>query len=64
MNELARCLKFQTVEADESIITYFDPPENFYIILEGTANIMVPNDEIANWDWAMAIYQALNKWKD
>lgn len=60
MNELAECLVFKTVEADENVITYQDTSKNFYIILSGNANMMVPNEEIANWDWAMAVYQALN----
>ena len=47
----------------QNLVTFGDIPENLFIVIDGTSNILVPNQEIEKWDWLLAIYKALHNWK-
>ena len=47
--DLASRFKFQIGSVQENIINYGDEGDNFYIILLGIVQILIPNPQISDW---------------
>lgn len=62
--DLSLALTYETHEPGSEIASYGSRPDKFYIILSGVVSVLVRNEIIDHWDWAMSIYNALKDWKE
>ena len=57
--ELSQTITFKEYDANQIIYEHGDAPENFFILLKGSVNVIVRNEAIDHWDWANNVFQAL-----
>ena len=48
MNQIAKVLKHQYMEANKTLFKYGDRGRIFYIILKGSVNVRIPQDKTVN----------------
>ena len=49
MEELARVFTVKVGKPGDEIVSYGSKGNEFYIILKGTVDVLVPNTKIENW---------------
>ena len=54
---------YKYFDAEDQVLQKGQEDYCFYLILFGRTNELVKNPAINNWDWAMTVYQALQRWK-
>lgn len=67
LRDLAQSLTFEEVPKDTSLILCGEKVTNqdkFYVILQGTVSVLIRNEIVDQWDWAMSAYNALKDWKE
>ena len=60
--ELVSNFKFEEIDAGEDVITFDEPGENFYIMIQGQVSVLVPNPAISQWRDHQDNYQQLLQW--
>jgi len=56
MGELARLFTVRIGKPGEDIISYGDKGEEFFIILKGEVDVLIPNRKIKGWRYARFEY--------
>jgi hypothetical protein len=62
--EIANAFKFQKDVPLTEVITYGTTGKHFYIILQGCVSVLIPNNQINNWEKMRRHYRHLKQWKD
>lgn len=64
LRDLAQTFTHQTNQKGEILCEYGDIADKFYVVLFGQVSVIVQNQLIKEWSWAMGIYNALQDWKE
>lgn len=67
LRDLAQSLTFEQAPAGTDLILCGEKVTNkdkFYVILQGTVSVLIRNEVVDQWEWAMSVFNALKDWKE
>ena len=59
LRDIAMYMSYLEVPVGETLVEVGERAENFHIILDGTVTVLIRNEIIDQWDWAMELYKLI-----
>lgn len=61
---MSQVITYREVDANTIIYETGQDDDKLYFVLYGEVVRLQKNPKISNWDWAMTVFKALQKWKE
>lgn len=63
-DDLAANLYLKRFHGQENVVNYGESGDEFFIIIQGIVNVLVPNNQISDWLVKWKDFKVLKEWKE